>query len=135
MVHQCARDLERSGHYGQATLKSDHQSVIVDVWKEIANLRVSRGTLPEHSPVADSQSNGFIERGIKSVEEMTRMSPLAGVSVDCRAHNGHPEQMPCGDWWQICAREIEETSTSRIALALRDSSDVLSLLGRFQEAS
>ena len=71
MVQQCARDLERSGHYGQVTLKSDHQPAIVDVWKEIAHLRVSRGTLLEHSPVADSQSNGFIERGIRSVEEMT----------------------------------------------------------------
>ena len=45
----------------------------MDVLKEIANLRGSRGTLLEHSPVADSQSNGFIERGIRSVEEMTRV--------------------------------------------------------------
>ena len=41
--------------------------------RELANLRGSRGTLPEHSPVADSQSSGFIERGIRSVEEMTRV--------------------------------------------------------------
>ena len=41
--------------------------------REIANLRGSRGTLLEHSPAADSQSNGFIERGIRSVEEMTRV--------------------------------------------------------------
>ena len=45
----------------------------MDVLNEIANLRGSRGTLLEHSPVADSQSNGFIERGIRSVEEMTRV--------------------------------------------------------------
>ena len=42
------------------------------VLREIANLRGSRGTLLEHSPLADSNSNGFIERGIRSVEEMTR---------------------------------------------------------------
>ena len=36
-------------------------------------LRGSRGTSLEHSPAADSQSNGFIERGIRSVEEMTRV--------------------------------------------------------------
>ena len=63
------------------------------VLREIANLRGSRGTLFEHSPLADSQSNGFIERGIRSVEEMTRdfssrigesnLCALAGVSVDC----------------------------------------------------
>ena len=31
--------------------------------KEIANLPGSRGTLLEHSPVADSQLNGFVECG------------------------------------------------------------------------
>ena len=48
----------------------------------------------EHSPVADSQSNGLIERGIRSVEEMTRvllfdlssreshLRSLSGFSVD-----------------------------------------------------
>ena len=68
-----ARDLERLGHCGQVTLKSDQVPAIVDLLKEIANLRGARGTLSEHSPVADSQSNGFIERGIRSVEEMTRV--------------------------------------------------------------
>ena len=58
----------------------------MDVLKEIANLRGSRGTLLEHSPVADSQSNGFIERGIRSVEEMTRvilfdLSSLVGSPI------------------------------------------------------
>ena len=54
VIQQCAQDLERLGHYGQITLKSDQEPAIVDVWKEIANLRGSRGTLLEHSPVADS---------------------------------------------------------------------------------
>ena len=36
------------------TLKSDHEPAIVDVLKEIANLRGSRGTLLEHSLAADS---------------------------------------------------------------------------------
>ena len=61
------------GHYGQVTLRSDQEPAIVDVLREIANLRGSRGALLEHSPVADSQSNGFTERGIRSVEEMTRL--------------------------------------------------------------
>ena len=46
------------------------------VLREIANLRGARGTLLELSPVADSQSNGLIERGIRSVEEMTRGASL-----------------------------------------------------------
>ena len=64
VIQQCVRDLERWGHYGQITLKSDQEPAIVDVLKEIANLRGSRGTVLEHSLVADSQSNGFIECGI-----------------------------------------------------------------------
>ena len=51
-IQQCARELERLGHCGQITLKSDLESAIVDVLKEIANLRGSCGTLLEHSPVA-----------------------------------------------------------------------------------
>ena len=73
MIQQRAGDLERLGHHGQVTLGFDKESSIVDALKEIANLRGSRGTLLEHSPVADSQSNGFIERGIRSVEDMTRV--------------------------------------------------------------
>ena len=69
VVQQCTRDLERLRHGGQVTLRSDQELAIVDVLREIANLRGSRGTLLEHSPVADSQSNGFIECGIRSVEE------------------------------------------------------------------
>ena len=73
VIHKCARDLERLGHNGQVTLKSDQEAAIVDVLREVANLCGSRGTLLEHSLVADSQSNGIIERGIRSVEEMTRV--------------------------------------------------------------
>ena len=42
------------------TLKSDHETAILDVLKEIANLCGSVGMLFEHSPVADSQSNGLL---------------------------------------------------------------------------
>ena len=73
VIQQCARDLERLGHCGQITLKSDQETAIVDVLTEIANLRGSRRTLLERLPIADSQANGFIERGNRSVEEMTRV--------------------------------------------------------------
>ena len=59
-IQHCARELERLGHCGQISLKSDQEPAIVDVPKEITNLPGSRGTLLEHSPVADSQSNGFV---------------------------------------------------------------------------
>ena len=62
VIQQCTRDLERLGLCGQITLKSDQEAAIVDVLREIANLRGSRGTLLEHSPVTDAQSIGFIGR-------------------------------------------------------------------------
>ena len=90
MIQQCARDLEHLGHYGQITLKPGQEPATVDVLREIANLRGSRGTLLERSPIADSQSNGFIERGIRSVEEMTRvllfdLSSRVGSSISVHA--------------------------------------------------
>ena len=45
VIQQCARDLARLGHYDLVTLKSDQEPAIVDVLREIANLRRSRGTL------------------------------------------------------------------------------------------
>ena len=76
-------------------------------WVDIANLRGSRGTLLEHSPVADSQSIGFIERGIRSVEEMTRVilfdlpsrigSPISVHSPVFPWGVGHSEQVSCGE--------------------------------------
>ena len=44
-IRPCARDLERLGRYGQVTLKSDQEPAIVDVLRDIAKLRGSRGTL------------------------------------------------------------------------------------------
>ena len=61
-------------------MRSTGNGISNDPGREIANLRGSRGTLLGHSPVADSQSNGFIERGIRSVEEMTRVI-LSDLSI------------------------------------------------------
>ena len=53
VIQQCARDLERLGHYGQVTWKADQEPAIVDVLRDVANLRGSRGTSSRHSPVAE----------------------------------------------------------------------------------
>ena len=39
VIQQCARDLERLGHFGQITVKSDQEAAIVEVLRDIANLR------------------------------------------------------------------------------------------------
>ena len=54
VIQQCARGLERLGHYGQVTLKSDQEAAIAGVLRDIEILRESRETLLEHSPVANS---------------------------------------------------------------------------------
>ena len=73
MIQQCCRDLEKMGYWDEITLKSDQEVAIRDVLQEIAVKRGTRRTLIEHAPVGESQSNGFIERGVKSIEEMTRV--------------------------------------------------------------
>ena len=92
VIQQWARDLERLGHHGQITLKSDQEPAIVDWLREMANFLGSRGTLLEHSLVADSQSNGFIERGIRAVEEMTRVILL---DLSCRVGVPSPSTHLC----------------------------------------
>ena len=48
-IQQCARDLERLGTLWPGDLESDQEAAIVDVLREIANLRGSRGALLERS--------------------------------------------------------------------------------------
>ena len=73
---QTLRDLERLGHYGIVVLRSDSEPALVDFMKEIAKGRGNRRTVIEHSAPGDSQENGFMERGVRSVEEMTRVLKL-----------------------------------------------------------
>ena len=73
---QTLRDLERLGHYGDIVLRSDGEPALVDLMKEIEKGRGNRRTVIEHSAPGDSQGNGFIERGVRSVEEMARVLKL-----------------------------------------------------------
>ena len=73
---QTLRDLERLGYYGDVVLRSDGEPALVDLMKEIAKGRGNRRTVIEHSAPGDSQGNGFIERGVRSVQKMTRVLKL-----------------------------------------------------------
>ena len=70
---QTLRDLERLGHYGDVALRGDGEPALVDLMKKIAKGRGNRRTEIEQSAPGDSQENGFAERGVRSVEEMTRV--------------------------------------------------------------
>ena len=43
---------------------------------EVARMRGDAVAISEHSGVEDSQGNGFIERAVRTVEEMQRTSKL-----------------------------------------------------------
>ena len=85
VIQQCCRDLEKWGYWNDVGLKSDQEKALVDVLKEIAIARGNRSTTIEHSPVGESQSNGLIERGVRSIEEMTRV-----LLLDLSDRVGHP---------------------------------------------
>ena len=76
VIQQAKRDIERLGHWNNLTLRSDQEPSLVQVLEAIARIRGDRRTVIEHSPVGESQANGFIERGVRSVEEMTRVITL-----------------------------------------------------------
>ena len=69
---QLVRDLVRFGIRDKVILKSDQEPAIVDVLNEIARMRGEGRTIIEHSPVADSQASGFVERAIQTVEKILR---------------------------------------------------------------
>ena len=76
VVAQALRDLDHLGHHGDLVLRSDGEPALLDLVREIAKGRGNRRSIIEHSPPGDSKGNGFIERGVRSVEEMTRTLKL-----------------------------------------------------------
>lgn len=71
---QIMEDLETIGVKNEKiVLKSDQETAIVDLVKEIARLRESDfGTSIEHSAVGESDSNASVERAIQDVEGQIR---------------------------------------------------------------
>ena len=74
---QMVRDIYKCGYYGRVVLRSDQEPALQDLLEEVARKRGDLPTVIESSPVGESQSNGFIERAVRSVEEMVRTHKLA----------------------------------------------------------
>ena len=79
MVQQVCDDLETIGLKNERlVLKSDQESSIVDVMKEIQKAReCEHGTSLDNSRVGDSDSNGTIENAVGSVEGVARTLRIA----------------------------------------------------------
>ena len=88
---QLVRDSLRFGIRDTVVLKSDQEPAIVDVLNEIARMRSEGRTIIEHSPVADPQANGFVERSIQTVEKILSTHLLAlEDKVKATMSVGHP---------------------------------------------
>ena len=67
--------LRRLGHHGTVELRTDGEPAIVDLMTKVAESRQAP-TLVRRTPPYDSQSNGRVERAVRSVEEAARVLKL-----------------------------------------------------------
>ena len=74
IAKQMLRDVRKCGYHGRVVFRTDGKPAILDIMGEVARLR---GDLPTVLEAGDSQSNGFVERANRSVEDMIRTHKLA----------------------------------------------------------
>ena len=60
------------GHHGSLVIQTDGDPALERLMEMVAAQRAAP-TILTHSPVRDSQSNGLVERSVRSVEEITRV--------------------------------------------------------------
>ena len=97
------RKLDEAGYSGvPLTLKSDQEPAIMDLKKSVA-LRRQAATAPIESPVRESQSNGTIERAIRSWQGQFRT-----LRHQLEANIGAKVSMesPIVEWMAIWAAEL-----------------------------
>ena len=75
-AQQVVRDFERLGHHGRLVIDCGQEAALKSLVSEVARRRGDAVTISEHSPVGDSQGNGFIERAVRTVERMVRTLKL-----------------------------------------------------------
>ena len=90
-------DIEKMGHFGKITLKSDQEPALKDLVLEVQKVRAGhdRETLLEESKVYDSQSNGTAERAVQSIECIVRTHKLA---LERKINKKIPSKHPIMSW-------------------------------------
>ena len=87
IVRRIGKDLEEMGYGGtRIILKCDQENPIAAVQQEVIKNRPDVATVPRHSPVEESQSNGRVENAIRRVQEQVRafydqLKARTGVSL------------------------------------------------------
>ena len=73
IVRRIGKDLKEMGFGGtRIILKCDQENPIAAVQQEVIKNRPDVATVPRHSPVGESQSNGRVENAIRRVQEQVR---------------------------------------------------------------
>ena len=71
-------------------LKTDQEPAILDLAKEVRNKR-DLETVPENSPVGDSQANGLAEKGVQEIAGQIRVLKLGlEANYQCTIPVRHP---------------------------------------------
>ena len=112
---------------GRVVFRTDGELAILDHMGEVARLRGDLPTVLEHGAPGDSQSNGFVERAIRSVEDMIRTHKLAleekigevlkvdtAAMVADRALCRHAQQVSTRKGWQDAVRKVGEKAVQWI---------------------
>ena len=74
-VQRVVENLARLGHK-KVILRSDQEPAIIDLIAGVIAVR-DDPTIPRNSPVGESQSNGLVERAVRSVKDQVRTLRLA----------------------------------------------------------
>ena len=80
-ISRVLKCLQQLGHHGRVQLTSDGEPALMDLLRHVAERRPAQ-TLLLRSPPYDSQSNGRVERTVRSIEEICRTLKL---DVESRA--------------------------------------------------
>ena len=75
--------------YKKVTLCSDQEPAILDLIEGVIAAR-KEPTIPQNSPVGESQANGLVERAVRSVKDQVRTLRLALQKRDWVSHTGWP---------------------------------------------
>ena len=82
-------NLLKLGHK-KVIIKSDQEPAIMDLINGVIEAR-AESTIPENSPVGESQSNGLVERAVRSTKDQIRTLKLAlQKRISCRIPPRHP---------------------------------------------
>ena len=72
-------------------LRSDQEKSLKAIHHEVQKLRAPLMTIPEHSPKGESQSNGVIERGNRTITEQVRVMIIdLEEKLECKISAKHP---------------------------------------------